>query len=238
MNTFHQRLHTLWVLPFICFIFGYYVMAHFYVEEEITPPSVIGKNIQDAIGMLSQANLSARLLAYKEDAHVPSGTILNQMPTQSHKMRPQQPVYVTVSIKPTQQKAPIVINKSIENITKQLAAVGIKPKIYFLSSSYPNNTCFAQFPSPSQSVDQGLVVLYISRGAQKPTIMPLLKGEKVFSALDFLANYPLKVVIKHTTVQPDDHICHDCTITDQQPLAGSIVSLQQEMPLIVQLIVA
>lgn len=231
----HVFSHFLWILPFICFIAGYFVVAQLYTIEEIKPPNVVGSLLNEALGTISQHNLNARLLQYKDDSLLPEGTIISQTPTAAQKMRPNQTVYVVVSTKPALKNAPDLLNKNKDEIIQKLTAAGIKPKLYSLPSNYPTNSCFAQFPCPGNTLENGKIVLYISSGTQKPVIMPNLHGQTIQDVLGFLKQYNLAPEINHKNWQPEDHECTTCKITDQRPLAGTIITLNQEKPPLIQL---
>jgi len=57
-------------------------------------PSTLGKNIQEAAGILSSNNLGMRILAEREDAILPEGMVLDQIPKPGRKIRPNQHVFV------------------------------------------------------------------------------------------------------------------------------------------------
>lgn len=231
----HSLWHFLWILPFICFIAGYFLVASLYTIEELSPPNIVGKNVHEALGIISQYNLNARLLTYKDDILLPEGTVLSQTPTAAQKMRPNQTIYLVISTRPALKKAPNLLNTKSEETIQTLIAAGIKPKTYSLPSNYPINTCFAQFPAPGQPIENGKIALYISAGTQKPVLMPNLKGQKITTILEFLTPYNVKPEISHKTGQPDTHECTECIVTDQRPLSGTIITLNPEKPLIIQL---
>ena len=57
----------LWLLPFLSFLCGYQLIRSLYTVNTLTTPSIIGKEIQDAIKILSDNNLNPRILTEKED---------------------------------------------------------------------------------------------------------------------------------------------------------------------------
>lgn len=220
--------HFLWIIPFVSFIAGYLFIARLYRVEELNTPNVMGKSLTDALGTLSDNNLGARLLTYKEDTIVPEGTVISQSPAAAQKIKPGQNVYLVVSTRPRLCKAPNLLNKTIDEINQEFSNGALRTKSHSLPSNYPLNRCFAQFPSPDQAIEDGKIVLYISQGSQKPVIMPNLKNKKVLDAVEFLKKYPVKIEISHENGAPQDHECTSCTIVDQRPLPGTIFTLSAD----------
>jgi len=48
--------------------------------DQIQAPALVGKQLQNAVALLSQKNLNVRFITQKEDPDLPHGTILSQTP--------------------------------------------------------------------------------------------------------------------------------------------------------------
>jgi beta-lactam-binding protein with PASTA domain len=233
----HFFSYIAWTVPFFCFLAGYLIFSFFYTTEQCIVPNVVGKNVQDALHILSTNSLNARLLMRKEDSLLPEGTVLSQTPADTQKVKRNQTIFLVISSKPTVINTPSLIGKNLEEITTHCASSGIKPKIYFLPSNHPANICFAQSPSMLQPLETDTVTAYVAQDIHKPVIMPQLKGKPISEIIDFLDNYAIKPEIMHTTWQSETHQCTRCVVVDQRPLPGTLITLLQEKPYPVQIMV-
>jgi hypothetical protein len=202
---------------------------------EITTPSVVGKHIQEAFAIISSHNLNARLLEEKEDSCLPAGTVIRQTPQAGKKIKPHQSLFILLSKKPSRILAPYCLNKSEKDIVASLKQHNIRAKIYRLSSIYPQGTCFAQIPLPQEPMDDTLITLYISDGNNKPIIWPNFKDRPISEVVDFLHTHNLEATIIHEYPSSAHHVCTTCKVTDQRPLAGSLLILDPEKPTTIQL---
>lgn len=227
-----------WLLPFFCFIAGYLVLQRMYSVDQMATPSLLGKQLPDAVAELSADNLNIRLIDQKEDPDLPQGTILSQTPAAGQKIKPHQAIHVVISKQQQKKICPSLIAKTASDIQAELTELKIRNKSYFVPSTQPINTCIAQFPSAGQVLDEPRVITYLSAGNEKPVLMPDLKGKSVAQATAFFQQHPetTKLEIIHTSQQPSDHTCGEqCIIIDQRPLAGSLEQPSSKKPLLVQL---
>jgi len=225
-----------WTIPFFCFIAGYVLLRHLSHIDQLEAPAIVGTQLQYAVTELSSKNLNLRLIAQKEDSDLPHGTVLSQTPIAGQQVKPHQAIHVVLSKKPDKQTAPNVINKFDTVIQKELEHLGVRNKTYFLPSNKPHNSCIAQFPAPGSPLDENKIITYLSAGSNKSVLFPKLKGRPVPEVVEFLEKHGIKTEVLHSSRTPLGHQCdHTCTITDQRPLTGSIVHLNTQKPLLVQL---
>ncbi len=226
----------LWALPFFSFLAGYLIIQRFSSIDLLEAPALVGRQLQNAVVELSEKNLNIRLITQKEDPDLPEGTILSQTPISGQKIKPHQALHVVISKKPEKRAAPQLINKSIERIEKELDKVGIRNKSYRLPSNRPTGSCIAQLPTAGTLLQENKITTYISCENKKTVLMPNFKGKSVPEAMDFLQKHNVKTDIMHISNTDKSHICdHNCIINDQRPLAGALVTLKDEKPLLVQL---
>jgi eukaryotic-like serine/threonine-protein kinase len=217
--------HYVWVVPFLSFLGGYYLMSTLYTNKTLQTPLVVGRSIAQAVRILSDHNLNIRILAEKEDPDLPAGTIISQNPAAKSSIKPQQSIFLVVSTTPQPTAVPHLIGCSAQEIEKTLQERGIKYKAYPIESNYPSNTCFAQWPAPGSSLDTQPIVVYIALPNRKPIIMPNFVGRPVPEVADFLTSHDMIPQLIHQPAVPDGHICSSaCIITDQRPMAGSLVA--------------
>lgn len=222
-----------WTVPFACFIFGYtfsYLLVH---KSEILVPSALGKNIQEAAGILSSNNLGMRILAEREEAALPEGMVLDQIPKPGRKIRPNQHVFVLVSKHHTNKIAPDLYNKKLGEVVEWARKNKIDLKIITASSQYPKDVCFAQSPAQGGRLVRKRVTVYISGGRKTYHIMPKLVGEQLQNIQALLKSVNAEVdVVRSNALIPADS---SGAILDQKPMAGSIVDISK--PLYIQLLV-
>jgi len=232
-KTEHFIKNYLWLLPFFSFLCGYFLLSYYTHVQSLTVPSLVGKNIHEAITLLSQLKLNPRLLAQKEEPALPEGTILRQVPTSGQKIKPHQPIFLVTTKKQPPIATPNVFNKSIDTIAKELANTEIRFKIYYVPNNFPQQHCFSQSQPPGDPLENNhLLILYLSAGNNKAIIWPDFTQRPLEEAIEFLASYHIKPHIianaAHKNSQPTDKII------EQQPLAGSLIILQKTNPLFVQ----
>jgi beta-lactam-binding protein with PASTA domain len=224
-----------WLAPFICFIAGYSAMHQLFHIPEFATPSVVGKNIHEAFAILSTHNLNARLLEEKEDPYLPSGTVISQTPQAGQQIKPHQSLFVLLSKKPSRINAPHCLHKTDSDIASLLQTNKIRAKVYTLPSIYPKGLCFAQIPLPQEPIEDIMLTLYVSGGNKKPVIWPDFTQLQVSDVTNFLRTHALEATIVHEHPCLPNHTCASCTVTDQRPLAGSLVTLDPQKPCAVQL---
>jgi len=223
-----------WILPFASFIAGYALLSNVYHSKKIETPTLIGKPLNEAVSLASAHGLNVRMLEQREDPELPDDTIIQQNPSPQTISKSNQTIFCVISKKPT-ITAPHLISRQYDSILNELKSSSIHPHCFFLESAYPKNFCFAQSPHAQTPLEQKSMILYISSGQRKPVIFPDLKHKTVEDVIEFLKPYNITPTITHSPVI-ENHTCSsDCVITDQRPLPGSIVNVDAEKPLYVQL---
>ena len=205
----------------------------FRMPESITP-HLVGKQVHEILPIITQHNLNIRLIDQKEEADLPEGIILNQTPMAGTAIKPNQPLFIVTTKKPLASRAPQCVGLLIDELTRQLNTQDIRPRIYQIPHPYPEKTCFAQSPQTNEPLEKNRLILYVSSGNNKPIIWPDFTGIPLQEVVDFLEMY---------TIEP--HIINDSlhkhytntqyTITDQRPFAGTLLTLDENKPLSVQL---
>ena len=88
-------------------------------------------------------------------------------------------------------------------------------------------------PEQQEFLEKNRIILYISMGDCKPIIWPNFVGQELTAVTTFLEQYTIKPYIIYDTV-PSSHT-REHTVTDQRPLAGTLLRLNDEKQLSVQL---
>lgn len=216
----------LWTLPFICFIGTYTLLTFIFTVPPIPAPALIGTQLPQAFSILSEHNLNPRILHEQVDDDVPAGTILGQTPLPGQKIKPYQQLFLTVSKKSEKTVAPLLIGKPYEKAIEQLSSLHIKHKMYELTSKKPTGTIIAQVPHAGTPLEHSNMIVYVSQGNNKPILCPQFTGRSVKEITQFLEAYNSAPQLYHTHAMPHGHVCTNCIVIDQQPLAGSILDLK------------
>ena len=228
--------HYLWILPFLSFFAGYLLLQRVTNVDQLEAPALVGKQLQSVVATLSEKNLNLRFITQKEDPDLPHGTILSQTPAAGRNVKPHQAIHVVISQKPEKFAAPLLINKSITAIQKELGLQNIRNKSYPVASNKPINSCIAQFPAPGTPLEDNKIVTYLSSGNQKQLLMPDLRGRSAPEVAAFLKKQNVEMEILHSKDPKKNHMHdQDRIIANQRPLAGAFMTLSPEKPLFVQL---
>lgn len=225
-----------WLIPFCGFLVGYGIAHHFFFITQVEVPLVIGKTVDQVLGIVTERNLTVRLLYYREESEIPQGTILSQIPCAYQKVKPHQSLFVVVAMRPQEKGVPDMRGKSRDIIRNELAALGIEEHCYYLPLQYPMGQCIAQIPMPGESLSVGSLVCYLADTSTERVIWPNLVGKRVEDVKEFFRLHKIDTEVIHTTAINAQHVCSHCLVVNQRPLPGAIINLTQHtQPLLVQL---
>jgi len=223
----NQTKFFLWIIPFLFFFFGY-VFSHFYLQKgSITIPSIIGKNLEQALHELSKYHLSLRLLREKEDALLPEGTIIEQVPASFGKARHNQQIFVTISKRPGQEKMPALVNLNRVYVAKICEEQKLLYKEIYLPSPYPEDACYAQSLQAGKPLEYDRPVVYVCKHIEKQCVMPEFYGKTLGEVKQFLVDHDIQVdvfgrALPYITVENENVL-----VIDQTPVVGSIIDLKK-----------
>lgn len=224
--------HYIWLLPFFCFLSGYFLFRHFFHLSPLETPALVGKDIYQAARILSDLTLNMRILKEQENHDLPHGTILNQTPVAGQKIRPHQSVFLIISRKPESLHTPLFIGKSLATIEKELHNTGISLKSYFIAHNYPTGLCFAQIPPPNTLMQHKQVTVYISAAVTKPIIWPDFRKKTVQETHEFLMRSDINPLYVYANIPLEfEDVPINAYIKNQHPLPGSLLVLDTQRPL-------
>lgn len=192
-------------------------------------PAITGKTIQQALSLLSASNLNLRIIKEKEDSAFIPGTILSQKPEAGRSIKSHQTIFVTTSKLPDTLPAPLLTGKILSMVQQDLKNHRMRSKIYYIDSDFPQNICIAQIPPENTPLTERKVILYLSKGEQKPIIFPDFRNKPLKEALNILKEYeiyPQITYADHKEYEPDEN---NNKIMYQRPLPGSLVTLKPNM---------
>lgn len=216
-----------WLMPFLSFVAGYFVIAYFFHKADYNVPNVIGKSLNEAVRILSQSQLGVRLLQEREESTLAEGTIIDQLPRPAQKIRPNQTVFITMAVRTKRQQMPDLWGKSHKEVVKILDQRGLEGGIVFVPAAYPEGMCIAQLPAAGQELYTHKTTVYFSAGAYHLCIMPNLRGALLADAQEALRKHDVRAEIIHDGDVAEGHTCTECKIVDQEPVPGAIVNSAQ-----------
>ncbi len=218
----------LWFFPFVSFIASYAIFYYFLSPSSFETPCLIGKNLTNALQILSDHNLNARVLSQKEDSTLVPGTIINQIPVPARKIRAHQSVYLVISKLPPTKIVPDFHKKTKDEIERMAAENNILVSYHYFSHHYPAHSCIGQIPEPNQPLIDNRMIIYLSQDtSHKPIVLPSFKQRLVTEVQSFLDEHSIKYTIIHAHPAEATHQCKRCKVIDQKPLAGSLLDLKK-----------
>lgn len=223
-----SQSRIIFFIPFLGFVAGYFLTYWFMQKTAIPTPNIIGKNLQESVGILSKNCLGVRLLREQEDAVLPEGTVLDQIPKPYQRVRPNQNIFVTVSKKEGLLQVPDFWGHKYQDALETAKKMSIEVKSFYLPSNFGKNSCIAQYPQAGQLFLNKRLLTYFSSGTDVLCIMPLFSGLLVKDVRDFLEQNNVEFELFHNGKVPQDHECLTCKIIEQRPTAGSIVNIQKK----------
>jgi beta-lactam-binding protein with PASTA domain len=226
--------HTLWALPLFCFFGSYFTLYYLFSPSVISTPSLIGKQLSEALQVLSENNINMRILSQKEDNDIPAGTIVSQIPSAQSSIRPHQSLFVVITKQAEPKKAPHCINKKIAECLELAQKEHIHVKTYMVPHLL-DDICIGQLPAPNQPLIDNKITLYLSKNPEKQSLIPSFKNRCVEDVSQFLTEHNIKYALIHAKHIDTQHSCKNCIITQQKPLAGSLIDLKK--PLTIQLFI-
>lgn len=226
--------HIIWILPLICFFTSYYTLYYLFTPSVFAAPALIGKQLPEALQILSDNNINMRILSQKEDNDIQPGTIVSQAPIPHSSMRPHQSLFVVITKQAEQKKAPSFLNKK----TSECLGLAQKEQVHIKTYKIPyllEDICIGQLPIPDQTLSENRITLYVSSQPSKPSLLPSFKNKTVKEVAEFLKENNLKYSVLHARQNDVQHDCSKCVIAQQKPLAGSLIDIKK--PLTIQLYV-
>lgn len=214
-----------WVLPFLSFLCGYGFLHYVFQVHFIEMPELVGKTVEQVITTVTELNLNLRLLHYEENADIPVGTILSQIPAGKQKIKPHQSVFLVLAKNPPGHYAPDIRMQASDAVEKQLALSGITAQVCRIPSNYPLGLCIAQTPAAGELLHNDRMIVYLADNGAEKIIWPNFMNKRIEDVAEFLSSHCIVMEIIHTHRLQSNHECTHCVIVDQRPLPGSIISL-------------
>ena len=221
------------LLPFICFFAGYYLTSHFFFNTKLVVPHLTGKQLSECAPSLAQQRLSIRFLSEREDANLPEGTIVEQIPAPGQNIRPQQQILLITTKKPETLKTPNFLKLNKNTIQEISEKIGITPKYITLATSHNKEYCLAQTPRQDEPNPEKKVTLILNQIKQDYVIMPDLLESSVEEIQTILKKYNIKLDVFYLGQKVTISSCLEYQCINQSPIAGTLLNLKN--PPIIQI---
>jgi serine/threonine-protein kinase len=165
--------------------------------RDVTVPTLVGKTVNDATAMLSEAGLNLKVEeGRRPDPKVPAGEILAQDPQAGASTRRERSVKVWVSSGPKAMVVPALIGESERTAQLRLQQDGLELAAVseVRTGEYPSDAVIAQTPPPKSSAPR--VALLVNRGERGATyVMPDLIGVNGDRAAEVLRSHAFRVAV-------------------------------------------
>jgi beta-lactam-binding protein with PASTA domain len=224
---------SLWMLPFIIFLGSYFITSQIFHVSSVKTPALVGTTIQHALKLLSENNLHPHLLAEKEEADLPDGIILSQIPCAGSSIKMHQTVYCVISKKPDQHITPSFIDTDVDTIKTIANKQNLRIKTYRISSGARPNSCIAQYPCATQPIQTQPIIIYLAKNSQKLIICPGFMGKLLAQATEFLDFHHMAYQIIQSSLEPSQDPLFQSVI-DQRPLPGSLIHRDETISIYVK----
>ena len=194
--------------------------------HDVTMPSYIGKMYNDVVNTSTSSSVSSAQYTFtftkqqKNDSTHPAGTIIDQTPKAGSVVKSNAPVTLVVSSGVEPVTMPDVTDKTKDEASTELAAVGLKAKIITVTdNSTDAGTVVSTDPKAGQQVEKGSEVkVYVSSGKSDDSIaVPDVTGYSLTNAEAAISAAGLTVGSK--TYQDDGTKPKD-TVLSTDPLNG------------------
>jgi beta-lactam-binding protein with PASTA domain len=217
------------------YIFNNIVMPRYVQRGKTTMvPNVVGKALDEAITMLSEAGLPGRKADVRNDKQYPEGTVVVQNPPAGAEVKFGRGVYLTVSGGEALVAVPSLRGRSLRDATFALErfALVMGSATYQISEEYPQGTIIDQDTPENSKVPTGKVInVTVSQGKSADQMPVPDVTKKTFSEAErILIQSGFRV--GNITYQINADLLPN-TVLEQSPKAGESTPAGQAIDLVV-----
>jgi beta-lactam-binding protein with PASTA domain len=213
------------------YIFNNIVMPRYVQRGKTTMvPNVVGKALDEAITMLSEAGLPGRKADVRNDKQYPEGTVVVQNPPAGAEVKFGRGVYLTVSGGEALVAVPSLRGRSLRDATFALErfALVMGSATYQISEEYPQGTIIDQDTPENSKVPTGKVInVTVSQGKSADQMPVPDVTKKTFSEAErILIQSGVRTYQINADLLPN-------TVLEQSPKAGESTPAGQAIDLVV-----
>jgi len=223
---FWYKLLILVVISFAALFFIDNVLLPYYVSgTESKIPNVIGKNKDEAIQILRDANFNPIVQTSRFDQKYQKNQVIFQKPEAGVLVKENRRIYLTISGGDPMIKMPSLISKTLRDATLSLERLGlVVGKIDSVESEFPANIIVQQQYMEGREIAKGSTInLMISIGPKIGMVrVPNLLLKSLSEAENILKSNSLrlgnKIYIYSSSFLPN-------TVADQEPSEDTLVKI-------------
>lgn len=191
-------------------------------QEQIEVPKVVGSSVKEALLLLSEKELSVKVVGEKFSEKIPADIIISQTPPPGTKVKKNRIIEVVVSEGAQMVNVPSLEGLKLREAKLQLSQRGIR-LAHVSSIHYPLNQDEVIAQNPPEDFDVGReegVSLLVSNGPRNLTLMmPDFRDKRIDTISELMQDIPLEVAkIKETPSQKEEGV-----ILSQSPPPGTRV---------------
>jgi len=225
-NISHLSKYVLPFIPFACFFLGYLLCNLFFGNATYKTPQLIGLSLHQAIEQTSPYHITIQLVSEKECPGVSQGTIISQKPSPGRLIKSRQSILVVTTKLPPSAQAPQLVGKTEDQIISTTKTNHLKFKTYNLCYPAPKGSCVGQIPQPDQPVLDKKMIIYTAQDKPNKYLMPNLINKNLVEVVEFLKNHALNVTVFCQNQKITAPFLDTMVIVAQKPLPGSMINLQ------------
>ncbi|MEA1964271.1 MAG: PASTA domain-containing protein [Candidatus Aerophobetes bacterium] len=220
------------------FLIGLMVSAAFLTlrvlvpPEKIEIPSVVGKDIVEALLILSKQDLALKVIEKRSSSQIPKNIVISQSPSPEVKVRKGREIRVIISKGAEEIGVPLLLGKKLREAEIYLSREGLKlEKVSYASSKSSSGEILAQDPPPEVEIsrERGVNVL-VSLGKREPHFCMLdFREKKLEEAKALLEKIPLNV----SKIREVSSLEREGVIIGQSPAPGSKVSSKTSIEILI-----
>jgi serine/threonine-protein kinase len=220
----NKLLITLVVFFAVMFVVDYIVLPFYVSGTEVKVPNVIGKNKDEAIKILRDANFNPIVQTPRFDQKYKKNQVISQKPAADVVVKENRRIYLTVSGGEPIVKMPSIISRTLRDAVVTLERAGlVVGKIDSVESEFPSATIVEQQYHEGREIAQGTTInLKVSVGPQVGMVrVPNLLMKSLSEAESILKANSLRVGNKiyiHSTLLPN-------TVVDQDPAENTLIHI-------------
>lgn len=235
LKQFKKPAIALAILLLLFYVFNNIIMPRYVQQGKTTKvPNVVGKPLEQAIKLLSDAGLSGNKAETRTDKQYPEGTVVVQNPPADAEVKFGRGIYLTVS-----GGEPLVVVPGLRGLTLRAATFSLEKSglalgtiRYEVSEEYPQGNVIDQDTPENTRVPNGRVVnLVVSQGKSGDQVPVPDLAKRTFSEAEKLVILA-GLRVGNITYQVNADLLPN-TVIDQFPKAGQMVPTGQAIDLVV-----
>ncbi len=236
-----RRSHALTIVAVICafiVVGGAFLLLNRNKEPEIPEvataivPDVVQKSEREAIELIEEVKLVAKVTARKPSDEVETDHVISQTPDGEVELKEGDTVELTISTGKEMTSVPNLVDKAESELQSLLDAGNLGTVVIRreFDDDVPEGRVISQEPKANEQVAVGTdVVVIISKGKERVIVeMPELSGSDLNKALELLRSsnlVPGRVDYREDPVYPKDTVFWQSKIAGSEVEEGTVIDL-------------